>query len=430
MHLVVVERHSPPVVSASLILRGGTAGYPRDLGPALSIASTIASQSTAHLDSAQFADRLNALFADIGSATIPEDSLRFRIRCMSTSFDAALQILHDVVVEPRLDQHLLDVERQHRIAIGQRDRDDPALLGQRLLFQAIFGADHPYAISRMPATDLLPGLTADDVARAWRRAVDPAEATLIVAGDVDTRALVGRVEAMFAGWKHDPAHVPPTPPPPPHPMSPRLFVIDRPGAGQATIFYGMATPPATTPSLWPLAVAAELLGGMPSSRLGRTLRDDLGVAPWSGTRSWWRPGPGVMFWQGAVERDKAPEVLTALAHRVAELREQGPDAPELADAKERVAHVVEREFETAAGMIDGLSQIPLLGWPSDELGQRASHVEAVTAAEVRATLPPPEAMKAVVVGDLGVLRDRLVALGWGEIEERTPEGERVRSFTR
>ena len=430
MHLLVVERRSPAVVSAALIVRGGTAGYPQAT-TALAVASTIATQGTSHQDSPGLADTLNGLFADMTTGTSPEDSLRYRVRCMSKSFDGALQVLHDVVVEPTLSQPLLDVERQHRLAMGQRDRDDPGLVGQRMLFEAIFGADHPYALSHRPGTDRLSALTVDEVTRAWRRAIDPSEATLLVAGDVDAAALAGRVQTMFGGWKHDPAHAAPTTPPPPSPMAPRLFVIDRPGAAQATILYGAATPPATISAPWPIeAVTRELFGGMPSSRLARTLRDDLGVAPWSATRSWSRRGPGVMFWQGGVERDEAPEVLAALARRVAELRERGPEDGELADAKQRVGRVLDREFETAAGMIDSLTEIPVLGWSSDELVLRAGRVEALTAADVRTAVPPPESMKAVVIGDLGVLRDRLVALGWGEIEERTPEGERVRSFTR
>ncbi|MGH7294610.1 MAG: hypothetical protein ACRELB_06750, partial [Polyangiaceae bacterium] len=89
-----------------------------------------------------------------------------------------------------------------------------------------------------------------------------------------------------------------------------------------------------------------------------------------------------------------------------------------------------QSFETVGGIASVFARIPSFDLPADANRTLEQRLRAVTAAQVRAAVPPPEAMKAVVVGDLVSIRAQLVALGWGEIEERDPAGALVRTFAR
>jgi predicted Zn-dependent peptidase len=131
-----------------------------------------------------------------------------------------------------------------------------------------------------------------------------------------------------------------------------------------------------------------------------------------------------------VERERTADVLRTLDARVRELRDRGPSPTEMAGATERLAHSLAQSFESVGGIVGAVGKDPVLGLAPDEMQTREARVRALTPAEVRAAVPPPEAMKAVVVGDLVSLRAQLVALGWGEIEERDTAGALVRTFTR
>ena len=428
MRLIVVERHATQLVAAHLIVRGGAAGFPSEAPAVVTMATDVAFHGSATRNERNVFETMNTLFADAGTFAT-DDAIVARLRATSASFDAGLVLIRDVTVEPAFAPHVVDFERQRRVALLPRDADDPSRVALRLLYASAYGAGHPYARARLSGGDVLPNVARDDLVRAWKHSVDPADATLVVAGDVDPAALAVRVESLFGTWKHDPSRSPPVDVPPPSPGVARLVVVDRPGAPQATIAYGMTTASAAAPAHIANAVVSEMLGGMPSSTLAQTLRDRLGATALGAGVFAWRRGPGLSYWQGSVDRDRAADVLRTLDARVRELHERGPAAGELDDAKERFARALPDGFETVGGIVETLAQIPTFGLPLDEFDTREARARAVKVSDVRAVVPAPEAMKAVVVGDLPSLRAQLTALGWGVIEERDVGGALVRTFT-
>ena len=421
MRLMVLERRSPNLVGAELVVRGGVSGWPQESPAAISLAAEVALHGAGPRDEKGVFDAMNRLYAEIKTVATDE-AIWFHLRAATKSFDPALEMMRDMVVAPSMAQNVLDFERQHRLALVPREPDDLWLVGNRVLFEELYGAAHPFARWRQHLADALAAVTRDDLLRVWRRAVDPADATLVVAGDVDAAALAGRVEQLFAGWKHDPSHVSPQPPPAPKPEGPRLTVIDRPGAPQATVLYGATLSPPTASTFLADAVAIQLLGGMASSKLTQTLRYELGATAAGATSFWMHAGASYAAWQGSVDRDKAADVLATIAQRAADLRAGHLDLEELADAEERIARGPERDFESVDGLISEFSILPLYGLPADEFSTRATRVLSLHADDVRAEVPAPETMKAVVIGDMSVLRPKLAALGWGPIGERDPTG--------
>ncbi len=424
MQLIVLERRQPPLVAAELVVRGGFAGHPQASPTAISLATAASMHGTGKLREQDVWNKLNSLYAEL-NVYATDDGIRTRIRAASDSFDGALELLRDVTVDPSMDQRTLDFQRQRRLALAPKEADDVSLVAQRVLYEAVYGPAHPCARARQPEAAELPLLTRDDLLRTWKRVVDPSETTLIVAGDVDAHRLSVRVEQLFGGWQHDAAHEPAQTPPAPAPETPRILVVDRPVAPQAMILYGTTTSPSSGPTHWAEVVAWQLLGWISSSKLTQMLRNDLGATAFGGSTLVKHRGAGIAYWQGSVDRDKAVDVLSTIAKRVADLRARGPDAQELEDAKESVARAPERGFETVMGMHDHIAVIPLLGFPLDDLTTREARIEALSADDIRSAVAAPESMKAVVVGDMSVLRPKLQALGWGVIEDRSPTGQKL-----
>jgi zinc protease len=427
MRVIVVERHVPPLVSVQLVVRGGLAAYPGEPPAAVSLALSASAHGTATRSEVDVFETMNALFAEI-SMFAEDDWVGARLRAPSSSFDKGLELLRDLVVQPSLMASSVELERQRRLASLPKDSEDPVRVATRLLYGAAYGRTHPYAVSRQPAGDVLAKLGRDDVVKAWRQAVDPADATLIVTGDVDATALAMRVEALFGAWAHDPSRRPPASLPPPSPSAARIVLVDRPGALQATVVFGATVAPTGSPQHVADVVLSEILGGMPSSQVTRLLRDRLGATALGSGQLAWKRGASLAYWQGHVDREKVTDVLRALDGRLRDLREHGPSPSELADAKARFAGSVPRSFETTAGMVEMLAQIPTFGLPVDEFDTRIARIDALTAADVHAAVPSPEATRVVVVGDLASLLGPLRSLGWGPIEERDSGGALVRTI--
>jgi predicted Zn-dependent peptidase len=251
-----------------------------------------------------------------------------------------------------------------------------------------------------------------------------------VAGDVDPREVRRLVEAQFGGWKHDPQFPPRAAVPAAAPGGPRLVVVDRPGARQAKVLYGAVSPAAGSPDHPADLVVRALIGGMRSSALATELRDEIGAAWREGVDFADRPNMGLDWWYGSVAPDRTAAVLATLDRRLGELRAQGPAPNELEAAKEAVVRSFPRRYETVRQLVATVAYAAGFNLPLDDASRVIAGVGAVSGDEVRAAVPDPGAVKVVVVGDLTVLKDSLLGLGWGPIEVRDADGRVLRRLVR
>jgi zinc protease len=428
MGLLVVERHGGSMVAAELVARGGTAAFPWEPPAAFPLMVYTLMRGTATRSEAEIYDRMNAGVFDL-ETSVGDAWVSLRARASKTSLDAALELLQDIALHPSFPAPGVERERQRQLMVSPRDEENAERIARRNLYGSVYGPSHPYARRLQPSATTLAKLTRDDVVRVWQEAIDPARSILVVAGDVDEATVRERVEALFGDWRSTPSRRPPMSVPPASPISARLILVDRPGAPQASVFYGGPIAPIDGSQQQAQMVVWELLGGMRSSVLETRLRDELG-ATWSGeARISARLGGGILWWEGSVARERTADVLGALERRILELRDRGPAADELTAAKALLNRSLPRELETVRGLTMLFGEIAAYGLPIDSLQTRASRLDATSADAVRAAVPEPSRMKAVVVGDVASLRAPLLALGWGPIEQHDAAGNFVRIVT-
>jgi predicted Zn-dependent peptidase len=228
---------------------------------------------------------------------------------------------------------------------------------------------------------------------------------------VDGDAVRTRVDALFGSWKHDPTHKDPRAPPAAAPIVARLVAIDRDAAGPAVVTCGGVTPGPDVRSLSGIGAARALLGGDTTSRLYRTLRDDLHVTT------------------GSVAPDRVGDAIRAIARTAEAMHSGDVTSAEVGDAAQSLARQVARHHETAEGFADWLAGEVEWKIPVDyDQGDYLARLDRLSAADVRAAAPDPSTMKCVVVGDLATLREPLLSLGWGAVEQRNARGAVIGSI--
>lgn len=423
MGVLVIERHWTRMVAANLIVRGGTTGLPGETPAAVALFAdslmTGTPTRTEHDIYGVMSQKLVDLDVRCGSL-----ACRFSLGGLASSFDVALEVLSDFVLRPTFVEAQVEMKRKRLVGRVAHEGDDTVLIGHRAVHAAIFGPDHPFTRVTQTIGPGLEKLTRDDVMRVWRESMDPKRAVLIVAGDVEQSAVVARAEALFGSWKADGAVRPRPPIPPASPLGARIVVVDRPKAPQAMILYATSVAPVGTPDYYADLLVHRLLGGMRSSGFGGLRNED---AIWNG-RGHLEEGrrPGIFWWETNVARDRAAEVLTALASRIRDLHEHGPSADELVAVKGFVTRSLPRSLETVRSVADTFTGLAQLELPVDYLDAFRTRIGETSPEAVRAAVPDPAAMKAVVVGDLATLRAPLLALGWGPIDECDAEGNVLR----
>ncbi|MEA2701218.1 MAG: zinc protease [Myxococcales bacterium] len=428
MRLWVIDRQTSKAIAVTLVLRGGAAAFPREPAILFSMLGTSLMGGTTTHTGRELFDLMSVHFflMDVVSW---DSSFRLTMNATPDSFDGALEMLRDVALRPTLPPDRVESMRQRYLGGSPRAADDPLRIANRNLFGAFYGQTHPYTRTMDPIAPALATIKRDDVLRAWKEMMDPAQATLIIAGAVNTATVAARVQALFGDWKRDPAAEAQSTVPLPSPTSARLIVVDRPGAPQATVLYGTTAAPIQASAHLNDVVVRQLLGGMRSSVTTGKIRDELGAAWTSTTYQHVDRAGGITWWQGNVARDRTAAVLTALDARVRELHERGPEADELAAATSRLARAQPRSLETTSGLAAAFADAATNDLPLDDLATLPARLRKVSAGDVKAQVPEPTAAKAVVVGDLGVLRASLLRLGWGPIEEHDKDGHFVRMLS-
>lgn len=254
-------------------------------------------------------------------------------------------------------------------------------------------------------------LTRDDVVER-HHGLSPADATMVVAGDLTGLDVTAAVASAFGSW----SSFAPTParplPPTPAGGGTRIVLVDRPGSVQSELALAIPAVGRVHPD-WPaLRTLAYLLGGSPNARLDADLRESKG---WTyGLRASLRPraAGGSFVIGGSVRSEVTAPALESISALLAALP-QGFSASEVSAGVDFLTRATPTRWATADVVADELSALAIEGLPWDfpqstveALGSLAS--DDLTAAWGRLG-DPGWAM--VVVGDAAQCHDPIFAAG-------------------
>ena len=185
----------------------------------------------------------------------------------------ALRVFAEAVVGPRFDAPDVARVQANRLAEIEQQEARGAYVAWAALRAAVLAPG--LRIARPGGGDAaqVAALTARDLASFHRAHYAAGTATLIVAGDLTGLDVPALVEAAFGQW------APRAGAPAPEvarPGPPQRRLIHRPGAVQADIRLGWFGTDHTDPDWASLQVALAIMGGVSSSRLNTTLREDNG----------------------------------------------------------------------------------------------------------------------------------------------------------
>jgi predicted Zn-dependent peptidase len=300
----------------------------------------------------------------------------------------------------------------------------------------MYGAGHPYAIpfSGSGTEASIASLTVDDLKAYHADFVRPDNATLIVVGDTSIEAITPILEKHFGDWK-----APATPVPQPTiaevalPTAPRVYLVDQPGAIQATILAGQLAPSTTDDRSVEFDIANSVLGGEFSSRLNMNLREDKSWA--YGAYSFSSGAKGQRPWIAfaPVQIDKTGDALKEMQREIAAYADgsEPATAEEVAKIQATEIRSLPGSFETANAVLGQIGGIVRYNRPDNWVEVRRGRIEALNPAgvNVAAKTLDPKALTWVVVGDLSKIEAEVRALGLGEVRIIDADGNPVGDAT-
>ena len=429
--VVLAERHEIPVVQMGMQFKGGFAA---DLGHTLGTSSFtmgMLDEGAGEYSALALGDREEELGANISAdADLNNDTVS--LSALKENLDPSMALFADVVRRPTFDPKEIDRVRKSWIAGIAQEKTEPNALALRLLPPLMYGAGHPYAIplSGSGTEASVESLTRGDLLVFHRQWLRPDNATVIVVGDTTMAEIVPMLEKHFGDWQA-PAEALPIIDikPAPLPAKPRLFLVDQPGAQQATILAGEVARSSIGLDVWNFLLANDAIGGQFSARLNMNLRENKHWAygAYSFSQSAIGQQPWIAF--APVQIDKTAEALVEMQREIAEFA--GGKAPitedELARVKANETRSLPGSFETGGAVLGQISTMITFQRPDDYAQNKQAIINGVSLEAARAAAAEihPDSLTWVVVGDLSKIESGIRALNLADVQVIDVDGKPV-----
>jgi zinc protease len=369
-------------------------------------------EGTATRSASEIDQSVEALGTSIdGSAGWDGASVGLTVR--TANLDWALALVADVARNPLFAAEELDRQRSQAIDAVAVSRADPGALSRLVAMRALYRqGSYGHPASGTEAS--LRAISREDVLAAYRRAWRPANATLILAGDLDPAAARALAERHFGSWSAADLQVVAEEPINARPQGNEVIVVDMPGSGQAAVAVARGLVRRADPAYYRTLVANAVLGGGYSSRLNQEIRIRRGLAYGAGSRVDARRRGGSFLAATQTRNETAPEVLGLILGEMRRLGAEPVPAAELDVRRAVVLGSYGRNAETSAGLAGLIGAYVMAGVGPEEIGRYERAVLGVSGAEVQAAasqMLAPEGVTMVIVGDARLFADRLRQAG-------------------
>jgi predicted Zn-dependent peptidase len=425
VRVLLVERHDLPIVSVRLVVRAGAGDLPNEPPGLLSFVGSMLEQGAANKSALQISDAFESIGAAHGT-WVDWDSAGASVKVVTDKLDVALGLLGDVVVRPSFPEAEIERLKARRLSSLLQEKNSPPSMWSNAAAAALFGRAHPYGQSLSGRVLDLSNLTRPRIVRAYAALFVPSRATIVVAGDVNKRAILPKLEAAFGGWRGSGAPAFAPKPPAAARDAARVVWVDKPGAPQSLVRLVEVGVPRLAPDRDAIAVMNAILGGMFSSRINLNLREEHAYTYGASSSFQTRHAAGNFSIGGNIVADKTGPAIVEIFKELRAIRELPVKDEELRAAKENIQRALPGRFETVGEVTGALSDLAVYGLPLDEYATRPARIEKVGAADVLAAARAhlhPDTIKVVVVGDRAKLEPTLELLHLGAMEEVDAYGD-------
>ncbi|MEH0935618.1 M16 family metallopeptidase [Micromonospora psammae] len=401
--VIAVRRPAVPLVELRLWMPFGRT----QLARGAMLAQTVLS-GTETMTAVQIAAELQKVGGGL-SAGVDPDRLMLSGAGLVTGLDRMLEILAEVLTGATYPNKDVATERDRLVDRIQVAQSQPAHLARTALLKRIYGR-HPYA-EQTPDPDQVRAVRPPALRKLHADRVHPAEAVLVLVGDVQPDRALDAAEQALAGWRGDTRGVdlPPAPPLEPGP----LLLVDRPGSVQSSLRIALPAVPRTHPDHAALQLANLVFGGYFSSRWTENIREDKGYTYGPHSLVEHSVAGSVLVASAEVATEVTGPALLETTYELGRLASLPPKPDELEQARQYALGTLQLGMSTQAGLASLTSAYAGNGLRLEFLAEHAARLAKATVddvAEAGARYLAPAKAVTVVLGDAERIEGPLSAL--------------------
>ncbi|SEV87753.1 zinc protease [Aliiroseovarius sediminilitoris] len=392
----LVEEDSLPFTALEIRFRGGTSLDRPGKRGAVNFMVGLLEEGAGDLDARGFAEARESLAASYRFGAY-DDAVTVSAQFLTENREAATELLHMALTEPRFDAAAIDrVRAQVMSHLASRSTDPNAIVGET--WDRMAYGDHPYGSYRVGTVDSVAGLTRDDLVTALKDALALDRIYVAAVGDISADDLSKLLDDLFDGL---PATGAPLPPRADFALSGGTTVVpfDTP---QSVTMFGQSGIARDDPDFFAAYVVNEVLGGRGSrSRLMQEVREKRGLTYGVGTFLANADLSDTILGQFSSQNGSMAEAIEVTRGEWAKIAKDGITQDELTAAQTYLTGSYPLRFDGNANIANIMVSMQMEDLPVDYIATRNDQVMAVTledATRVATRLYDPDALHFVVVG--------------------------------
>ncbi len=317
----------------------------------------------------------------------------------------AYKVLSDILVNPKLPESELDrlknnMKRNITVSLSR-----PGSQARKEFFAELY-PDHPYG-RLYPTTELVDSYSLNDVKAFYEENFGAKRTTVYVVGTFDAKKVQEMVKQQLGSWREGKDSN--------YPLAetnsdPSVKIIDRPGAPQSTIYYGLPVASPNSEDYIALDVMNSILGGSFGSRITSNIREDKGYTYSPSSSLYSNYKTGIWYESADVTTEFTGASLDEIKKEIVRLQNEAPSKEELKGIQNYESGIYVLQNSTPGGIINQLNFLDVHELPESFLVDKVKNINAVTPDQIQEMAQKyiqPEKMTLIVVGDKEKINDQI-----------------------
>ncbi len=416
LEVVLVERHSLPLITAYLVVKAGAEADPADQPGTAQFVASLLDQGTQGRSALGIAEAIDDVGGTIDTGADWDKSFA-SVSVLTDHTELALDLLSDMVMRPAFARAEVERTRKRTLSALEVLRSDPSYLADAVFERLVFAGTR-YSHPADGTEAALTRLTVENLRAFHSLYYQPSRAILVVVGDATEEQVLNLADKYFGSWKAIPGKERKIDPEITPQREREVVIIDKPDAVQTEIRVGNLAVGRESSDYDALAAANQILGGPATNRLFSALRSEHGLT--YGASSELLAYRGLGGWV-AKTSTRTSETLKAV-HMILEqrnrLREHAPLGLEVENTQSYLIGHMALEFETPDDIAEQTVELMAHDLPLDYWSRFPEKVQSLTDQQlwdVSRRYLDPESAVIVLVGNASAFKKGLKKFGHARV---------------
>lgn len=377
--VLVFPKLNTPALVARLSIKGGAMYDPPEKAGLASFATRAMRRGTERRSFDELNEDTEGRGASVG-VDAGQALMEVGGRALKEDTDFLLDAMTELTLQPSFPSEEIEKMRiQTRAGLLEMEQDTGSV-AERYFRQTLYPEDHPYHYRTAGYLETLDNIQRDDMAAFYKRYFRPERSTMVIVGDVEPEEIIRKVDGLLGGWKaegEEPAPYEVADVPRPNGANTVFKYVQ--GKTQNDIVLGFPSLRRRDPDYYAFDLMNLLLGRIGlMGRLGKTVRDEQGLAYYAGSSFEAGLGAGPWAVRAGVNPENVQKAIDSIKHEIERIRTEPIPEAELEGGKRYMTGVQPLRLETSDGLSRAILEMELYDLGFDYISEYPQIINALT----------------------------------------------------